>query len=76
MAELERIIEWQPIETAPKDGTEIIVFMPDAYNQIEIVAFSSDGASGEAWCSARCVDGLEAGIPTHWMPLPSPPKAD
>jgi hypothetical protein len=67
-------MNWQPIETAPKDGTAIIAFIPGTYNKVDIVAFGSDGNSGEAWCHARCVDGLNAGNPSHWMPLPEPPK--
>lgn len=66
---------WQPIETAPRDGTDVLAYIPDAYNKIDIVSWQSDGAGGKAWCRARCVDGLEAGQPTRWMPLPAPPAA-
>ena len=73
-------MDWQPIDTAPKDGTSILVFIPDAVapfgDQIDIVRYGSDGASGLAWCHARCVDGLESGNPTHWMPLPDAPIVD
>lgn len=65
--------EWQPIDTAPMDGTAILAYIPDADDPVDIVAYKSDGASGLAWCHARCVDGLEAGHPTHWMPLPVGP---
>jgi hypothetical protein len=67
-------MKWQPIETAPISGESILAFIPDAWEKIDIVAFGSDGASGRAWCHARCVDGLSAGNPSHWMPLPEIPS--
>jgi Lar family restriction alleviation protein len=55
---------WQPIETAPRDGTGIIGLFP--YNpRRKIVWFT-----GGRWTD----DGSHALIdPTHWQPLPSPP---
>lgn len=74
---------WQPIETAPKDGTEIIVFHP-----IAAVCAAFCPAPGFAW---HCMDGQNTVIgavsgvsiprmtsfiepPTHWQPLPEPPS--
>ena len=59
---------WMPIETAPKDGAEILVYRPRQPNwQQEIFMVSwSDGD----WCD---IAGILLG-PTHWMPLPQPPK--
>lgn len=59
--------EWQPIETAPKDGTDIFVaggkFKP-------MVAFwFRDG-----WVNVWTFEDRTAPNPTHWMPLPEPPK--
>jgi len=81
-AEIERLqanqrSEWLPIETAPKDGTEVLVFSPDVYYPVEIVTWQKNPYNGDAWASARCVDGLTiSGRPTHWMPLPPPPPDD
>jgi hypothetical protein len=51
---------WQPIETAPKDGTEILAWDGDQH----IVAwFDGD------W---RFSDDRQC-FPTHWQPLPAPP---
>lgn len=66
--------EWSSIEP-PKDGTEILAYFPRG-DKIEIVAWTSDGAGGMAWCSARCVDGLAAGDPSRWMPMPPKPAAE
>jgi uncharacterized protein DUF551 len=77
--------EWQPIETAPKDGTWILGWMP--YD-------SGGGEAGFAYVMAYSKFGNEAARvryggegywheaggeadwmlgPTHWMPLPKAP---
>lgn len=77
------VSQWQPIESAPKDGT-VIVCGPawdnaeshgqfvtianrhrDTWFSPEIAIFK-DGNWEEEGCSIR--------QPTHWMPLPEPPK--
>lgn len=60
--------EWQPIETAPKDGTKFLAFTPatkDATAFIHIYSFHS-----EYGLIPRSIL-IE---PTHWMPLPEFPK--
>jgi len=72
--------EWQPIETAPKDGTDIIVMYIDIATQFVRIAFWLDyewDPSINGWWTYDCgEDELMAPIyaPTHWMPLPEPPK--
>jgi len=60
--------EWQPISSAPKDGTEILGY---------------DGVTMEnikwrlgLWVTSWGHDEQYSldGEPTHWMPLPPPPK--
>jgi hypothetical protein len=68
---------WQPISTAPKDGTEIMVLNTHDDNhgyctekgQIGI-AYWGKALSKERWCSTVCCDGVSYFEPTHWMPLP------
>jgi hypothetical protein len=57
--------EWQPIETAPKDGKDILVFG----EQLRRVAFW-DEARGGLWSRWPGREPIRA---THWMPLPEPP---
>jgi hypothetical protein len=73
-------MEWQPIETAPKDGTKILIcggtygceFSPfEFYN-----AQNNDDPLIVIWCCNRkeFCEGDFHYHPTHWMPLPPPPK--
>jgi hypothetical protein len=62
--------EWQPIETAPKDGTELLLygpFVPTGGTYMDIGRWT-DYADGFWDWSA------DDSQPTHWMPLPSPPS--
>ncbi len=56
--------DWQPIETAPRDGTRVLVWAHDR-------AWTADRCSEgvpDFWDS----DGTFI-QPTHWQPLPAPP---
>ena len=65
---------WQPIETAPRDGTRILFYTPHdpETGWLEFVAESHYDKHGlvDTFVS-QWQDGLE---PTHWMPLPDPPE--
>ena len=61
--------DWQPIETAPKDGTFLLLALDDGDFPI-VGGFDTEG--GKFSC-ARYGDAFYP-QPTHWMPLPSPPK--
>lgn len=58
--------EWRPIETAPKDGTEILVWL--SWGDYEITLWENDRWTWEDRLSSQPE-------PTHWMPLPPPPDA-
>ena len=58
--------DWQPIETAPDDGRKIIVY---GGSRTEPTIEEADGG----WW--RLYIGAMNSIPTHWMPLPEPPKS-
>lgn len=57
---------WQPIETAPRDGTEFLGYFTNG----EMHVVSIDGE-----CH-RAMDREAWMMPTHWMPLPPEPVAD
>ena len=59
---------WQPIETAPKN--DVIIVTDGGYY---IMAFWQSGE----WIAGFVSDTVSLTIklhPTHWMPLPEPPK--
>lgn len=58
-------MEWQPIETAPRDGRPILASDIGPYAYV-VEWFKAN----KAWIGA---DGMYWS-PTHWMPLPEPPK--
>lgn len=75
-------MSWQPIETAPRDGTPILAwaYMHDDGGPLYAdrrsfmgempdycVLFWRDGIGWVDWVSGS-MDG-----PTHWQPLPEPP---
>lgn len=65
---------WQPIETAPRDGTIVDLWRPN-YGGERLCAYRWEQLSegngffspvGSGYCVVRDA--------THWMPLPEPPK--
>jgi len=61
------IADWQPMDVAPKDGTEILLF---AMGDIGVCYWRDDNImTGWTW-------GLEKRFnnPSHWMPLPKAPS--
>jgi hypothetical protein len=79
-----KVAEWQPIETAPKDGTRILGGCPGAVK--EIYWYEGHKIRGKDVFYVGCEPGwviYVVGIdyddpvrfePTDWMPLPEAPK--
>ncbi len=63
--------QWQPIETAPKDGTVIFGFWKSDTAELHN-KYSMSRWFDSAWFDP---DGIsEYSTPSSWMPLPQPPK--
>jgi len=66
-------MKWQPIDTAPRDGTEIIAAsIYEAKGRPRVWTVYLAAADGARWMGTRGGDVS----PTHWMPLPSVEKPD
>lgn len=63
-------MEWQPIETAPKDGRHILVW--SSGDECEMVYFCRES---NMWATSweSDLDYNNLCIPKFWMPLPQPP---
>ena len=79
--------EWQPIETAPKDGTIVFGYfsLDDGSHFLSEIMWVKNGemvcgggkddvlVGPQAWFSLLARREVS---PTHWMPLPEPPKQE
>ena len=68
-----RKCQWQPIETAPRDGTWFLGCNSNssmAWSPYEFCAWTKDYSGREYYCEEDTSEETEA---THWMPLPKPP---
>jgi hypothetical protein len=66
--------KWQPIEAAPMDGTNVLLFIPKyAMGRVPYVMVQGWNLAGDrrGWRSHYGGGIIE---PTHWMPLPDPPS--
>ena len=77
-------MEWQPIESVPKDGTDI--FLAEVTGALHVGLAWGEIDVG-CWGEIHDEDGLGNPVtfygwtsnsghieePTHWMPLPAPP---
>lgn len=72
--------KWQPIETAPKDGTKIDLWAKawlPAFDRFEFRRFADCvWMTGDSMCNIKPYWlGLDKGwFPIYWMPLPDPPE--
>lgn len=66
---LKKADEWQPIETAPKDGTQILAFCDPLIGQMVLFWDTP------YWREKANMLGLK-NEPTHWKPLHNPPAKE
>lgn len=77
---IREMVEWRPIETAPRDGTLILCLYPDRHGQgrlsLRYWAVGDWPSSGrtEGWSDQH--RQLRKTDPTHWLPLPPAPGAE
>jgi len=64
--------EWQPIDTAPRDGTIVLAAQGSTIDTMFWTM--SAWADGGGWVNNINRSDTYVFDPTHWMPLPEPPK--
>ena len=64
---------WQPIATAPRDGTWIIGWFARDFSPYRI-SWGRNHRDVLTWCTS--FGSFLDGYITHWMPLPEPPGAE
>jgi hypothetical protein len=57
--------QWQPIDTAPKDGTWYLTYGPEGHGMARYMDCMNDPDMA-GWFEGAVLD-------THWMPLPAAP---
>lgn len=78
-------MDWQPIETAPKDGTVFIAgygggeYLSYTYEAYTVPCRGHEWLENVSWYDLSDCDrdgDYSSPYPpfTHWMPLPSPPE--
>jgi hypothetical protein len=73
--------EQHPIETAPKDGTRILIFDHAWYiaKWVESAEFGGNEENKPGWqifeCEGDTWYAVATDTATHWMPLPAPPQS-
>lgn len=71
--------EWRPIETAPKDGTYVLLHFPGPFHDSEcpgaaVGCFSQ--LSSKWWLTAIWASTSAHHDPDGWLPLPPPPARE
>ena len=77
-------MEWQPIETAPKDGSNILLWEGSSTTPFIGYWFPGENHLKARWTAnsehydtdgnACVIDRISSEYVTHWMPLPKPPE--
>lgn len=66
-------MKWQSIDTAPKDGTPVLLYFRET--SMRIGCWKDRGPYGTGWRDpvGHAEQATILGEPTHWMALPDPP---
>lgn len=78
---LDKATGWRPIADAPKDGSRMLIYLPNSRRKVQEVywAIPYEGSTAGWWSTPHGPDGRGYTIlpesPTHWQPLPPAPEA-
>lgn len=73
--------KWLPIETAPRDGTVVQLWLRRPWSEPRIAYWFEPWGNWQPQGVAPDVlrdeiSGIGAAVPSHWMPLPESPGGD
>jgi hypothetical protein len=71
LVEAKAKVEWRPIETAPKDGTRVMLGWPGGGVRY---GFYLNNTNWKGWRGPSMELPFPSPPPTHWVPLPPPPQ--
>ena len=70
-------MDWRPIESAPKDGTSILLWAMTHIDGVGCQLVAWWNRTDENWTfHVDFEEVLFAHSPRYWMPLPAPPMID
>jgi hypothetical protein len=64
--------DWQPIESAPKDGTIVLIWIEARSWMLPAYWGRDNEINPPGWIGGHC-RVMHIDQPTHWMPMPYPP---
>lgn len=64
-------MNWQPLETAPKDGTFVLMYRNGT---VDTARWYDDWMFGRSAWGNGSWSYPDHALPSHWMPLPEPPQ--
>lgn len=70
-----KLMDWQPIETAPRNSQSIMVHCPELENTY-LVSWIRYEPTFEGWMHFGSHGQWLRETPTHWMPIPASPAID
>lgn len=70
-------MDWKPIESAPKDGRRVLLYVPWREDEPDIISgywSASVWVLPGAWIAEKNRSDTVEYPATHWQPLPLPPS--
>jgi hypothetical protein len=68
--------EWQPLRTAPRDGSKLDVWTENGFRYIDVFWYQGPAYPEGAFVyyDSNLRDIIDVDDATHWMPPPAPPR--
>lgn len=67
--------EWQTIDSAPKDATPVLLYVPTRWHKRAYAIQSTGFWCAGSWLLPNADEAVQRVTPTHWKPLDTAPQA-